>query len=237
MIFAPAGAHHIVSMYECTQVCMNTSMLIFTFACRCMVASLRCMSGILTNVLGHLPFRTLVRFTLHTVVGPPRSPLTNTRAQHAVPPPSYPTSHIPKRSIRHSTLHSNPPLCLPLQLRKSNCTPYRFAHLDLRHLSPFLPTNPAQHIHEVKREQRPLLVVKLGHAMKQTVSLGVQDACKICSRPQSRFKSRGTRSHMAGFNLQVNSIRPKTNTKTSERPSRGCRTPVFTTSKVRVQSL
>ena len=61
-----------------------------------------------------------------------------------------------------------------------------------------------------------LASVKLGHAMKQTVSLGVQAACKICSRPQSRFKSRGTRSHMTGFNLQVNSILPNPNTKTSE---------------------
>ena len=47
---------------------------------------------------------------------PPRSPLTSTRAQHPVPPPTFPTSHTPKRSIRPSTLHSNPPLGLPLKL-------------------------------------------------------------------------------------------------------------------------
>ena len=90
---APAGARHIVSMYVCTQVCMNESMLVFTIACRCMVASLRCMNGISTNVLVHLHFRTLVRFTLRTLVGPPRSPITSTRAKHAIPPPTFPTSH------------------------------------------------------------------------------------------------------------------------------------------------
>ena len=179
---------------------MNENMLIFTCARRCMVASLRCMRGISTKVLLHLPFRTRVRFTLRTLVDPPRSPLTSTRAKHAVPPPTFPTSHTPNRSVRPSTLHYNPPLGPFLKLRKSYCTPYLFALLDLRHLSPFLPTNPAQHVHEVRREQRPLLV-KLGDAMKQTVSLGVQDACKICSRPQSRFKSRGTRSHMTCSNL------------------------------------
>ena len=157
------------------------------------VASLRCMSGISTKVLLHLSFRTFVRFTLRTLVGPPCSPLTSTRAQHQVPPPTFPTSHTRKLSIRPSTLHSDPPLCLLLQLRKSYCTPYLFAILDKRHLSPSFPTNPAQHAHEIRGEQRPLLVVKLGDAMKQTVSLGVQDACKICSRQQSRFKSRGTR--------------------------------------------
>ena len=68
-------------------------MLVFTCACRCMVASLRCMSGISTKVLVHLPFRTLVRFTLRTLVGPARSRLTSTRAKHAVPPPTFPTSH------------------------------------------------------------------------------------------------------------------------------------------------
>ena len=200
---------------------MNIGMLLFTCARRCMVASLRCMRGISTKVLLHLPFRTLVRFTLRTLVDPPRSPLTSTQAKHAVPPPTFPTSHTPKRSIRPSTLHSNPPLCLPLQLRIVYCTPYLFAILDLRHLSPFLPTQPAQHVHEVRRERRPLLVVKLGDALKQTVSLSVQAACKICSRPQSRFKSRGTRSHMTCFNLQVNSILPKPNTRNSERPKRG----------------
>ena len=195
---------------------MNESMLTFTCACRCMVASLRCMSGISTKVLVHLPFRTLVRFTLRTLVGPPHSPLTSTLVQHAVPPPTFSISHTPKCSIRPSTLHSNPPLCLPLQLRKSYCTPYLFALLELRHLSPILPTSRIQHVHEVRGEQGPLLVVKLEDAMKQTVSLGVQDACKICSRPQSRFKSRGTRSHMTRFNLQVISILPNSNTKTSE---------------------
>ena len=89
---------------------MNESMLIFTCARRCMVASLRCMRGISTKVLLHLPFRTRVRFTLRTLVDPPRSPLTSTRAKHAVPPPTFPTSHTPKRSVRPSTLHYNPPL-------------------------------------------------------------------------------------------------------------------------------
>ena len=196
-------------MYECTQVCMNTSMLEFTFACRCMVASLRCMRGIPTNVLVHLPFRTLVRFTLRTLVGPPRSPLTSTCAKHEVPPPSQLRTHRNALSVSpHSTLilHS---AFLQSSLRKFCCTPYLFAHLDLRHLSPFLTTDPAQHIHEVRGEQRPLLDVKPSDAMKQTVSLSVQDACKMCSQPQSRFKSRGTRSHMTGFNLYVNSIPQK----------------------------
>ena len=104
MIFAPAGARHIVSMYERTQVCMNTSMLVFTFACRCMVASLRCIRGISTNVLVHLPFRTLVRFTLLTRVGPPRSPLTSTCDKHAVPPPSQLRTHRNALSVSpHST--------------------------------------------------------------------------------------------------------------------------------------
>ena len=178
-------------------------MLVFTCACRCMVASMRCIRGILTEGLLHLSFRT-------------RSPLTSTRAQHAVPPPTFPTLHTPKRSIRPSTLHSNPPLCLPLQLRKSYCTQYLFALLDLRHLSPFLPTNPAQHVHEVRGEKKTTSCCEAGPRHETDGFFGGQDACKICSRPQSRFKSRGTRSHMTGFNSPVNSILPKPNTKTSE---------------------
>ena len=83
-------------------------MLEFTCACRCMFASLRCMSGILTEGLLHLPFRNLVRFTLGTLVGPPRSPLTSTRAQHAVPPPTFPTSHTHRNAL------SVPPLSTPI---------------------------------------------------------------------------------------------------------------------------
>ena len=103
--------------------------------------------------------------------GHPRWSTTFSAHQHARPTHSSTAhlpnfAHTPKRSFRQFTLHSNPPLCLPLQLRKSYCTPSRFALLDLRHLSPVLPTNPEQHVHEVRGEQRPLLVVKLGHAMK-----------------------------------------------------------------------
>ena len=130
------------------------------------------------------PFRTLVLFTLRTLVGPLRSPLTSTGAQHAVPPSTFPTSHAPTRSILPSTLHSCPPLGLPPTALSENpaahlvCLPTWICVTCHPSIPPFFP----QHIHEVRGKQRPLLVVKLGDAVKQTVSLSVKDSCRICSQ-------------------------------------------------------
>ena len=130
-------------------------MLAFTCACRCMVASLRCMSGMLTKG----PFASSLPKPCSFHPGHPRWSTTFSAHQHARPTRSSTAhlpnfAHTPKRSFRPFTLHSNPPLCLPLQLRKSYCTPYRFALLDLRHLSPFLPTNSAQHVHDAKERNK-----------------------------------------------------------------------------------
>ena len=86
---------------------MNESMLVFTCACRCMVASLRWMSGILTKGLFASPLPNTCSF--HTAH--PRWSNTISAHQHARPTRSS-TAHLP--NFAHTeTLY--PSLHMPLQ--------------------------------------------------------------------------------------------------------------------------